>query len=151
MKVVAQRVRQASVEINHEVVASIGQGLVLLIGVAEADTEIDAEFAANKCANLRIFQDEQGKMNRSVIEEKGEVLAISQFTLLADTRRGRRPSFIGAANPEKGQELYTYFINCLRETGLHVETGVFGAMMDVQLINSGPVTVIVDSKRESKE
>jgi len=151
MKVVAQRVRQASVEINHEVVASIGQGLVLLIGVAEADTEIDAEFAANKCANLRIFQDEQGKMNRSVIEEKGEVLAISQFTLLADTRRGRRPSFIGAANPEKGQELYTYFINCLRETGLHVATGVFGAMMDVQLINAGPVTVIVDSKRESKE
>jgi D-tyrosyl-tRNA(Tyr) deacylase len=151
MKVVAQRVRQASVEINHQVVASIGPGLVLLIGVAEADTEMDAEFTANKCANLRIFQDEQGKMNRSVIEEKGEVLAISQFTLLADTRRGRRPSFIGAANPEKGQELYTYFINCLRETGLHVATGVFGAMMDVQLINAGPVTVIVDSKRESKE
>ncbi len=151
MKVVAQRVRQASVEINQQLVGRIGQGLVLLIGVAETDTEIDVEFTANKCANLRIFQDEQGKMNRSVIEQKGEILAISQFTLLADTRRGRRPSFIGAANPEKGQELYTYFINCLRETGLHVETGVFGAMMDVHLINSGPVTVIVDSKKESKE
>jgi D-tyrosyl-tRNA(Tyr) deacylase len=151
MKVVAQRVRQASVEIDNQVVGRIGQGLVLLIGVAEADTEVDVEFVANKCVNLRIFQDEQGKMNRSVIEEKGEVLAISQFTLLADTRRGRRPSFIGAANPEKGEKLYTYFINCLRETGLHVETGVFGAMMDVHLVNAGPVTVIVDSKGENKE
>jgi D-tyrosyl-tRNA(Tyr) deacylase len=150
MKVVAQRVRQASVEIDHLVVGRIGPGLVLLIGVAEADTEIDVEFVANKCTNLRIFQDEQGKLNRSVIEEKGEVLAISQFTLLADTRRGRRPSFISAANPEKGEKLYTYFINCLRETGLHIETGVFGAMMDVHLVNAGPVTVIVDSKRESK-
>ncbi len=151
MKVVAQRVRLASVEIEQRVVGKIGQGLLLLIGVAEADTEIDVEFVANKCANLRIFQDDQGKMNRSVIEEKGEILAISQFTLLADTRRGRRPSFIGAANPEKGEKLYNYFINCLRDTGLHVETGVFGAMMDVHLVNAGPVTVIVESKGESKE
>ena len=148
---VVQRVRQASVEIDHQVVGKIDHGLVLLIGVAESDTKQDVEFVANKCAHLRIFQDEQGKMNRSVIEEKGEVLAISQFTLLADTRRGRRPSFIGAAAPEKGKEFYTHFISCLREIGLHVETGVFGAMMDVHLVNAGPVTVIVESKNGSKD
>lgn len=146
MKVVVQRVRQASVEIDHQVVGKIGYGLVLLIGVAETDTIQDVEFVANKCGHLRIFPDNQGKMNRSVIEEKGEVLAISQFTLLADTRRGRRPSFIGAANPGKGEEFYMLFLNCLRKMGLHVETGVFGAMMDVHLVNAGPVTVIVESK-----
>jgi len=146
MKVVAQRVHSASVEVEGKVVGKIGKGLVLLIGVAETDTESDVEFVSNKCAHLRIFQDEQGKMNRSVIEENGEVLAISQFTLLGDTRRGRRPSFITAANPGKGERLYEHFINILRMNGLHVETGIFGAMMNVHLINTGPVTIIVESK-----
>jgi D-aminoacyl-tRNA deacylase len=146
MKVVIQRVNKASVEIDNRVVGNIGRGLVLLIGVAETDSESDVEFVANKCIHLRIFQDAQGKMNRSVIEEAGEILAISQFTLLADTRHGRRPSFIAAANPVKGEQLYEYFINCLRMAGLHVETGVFGAMMDVHLVNAGPVTIVVESK-----
>jgi D-tyrosyl-tRNA(Tyr) deacylase len=146
MKVVAQRVHSAFVETEGKIVGKIGKGLVLLIGVAESDAENDVEFVSNKCAHLRIFQDDQGKMNRSVIEEHGEVLAVSQFTLLGDTRRGRRPSFINAANPEKGERLYEYFINVLRMNGLHVETGVFGAMMDVHLINNGPVTIIVESK-----
>jgi D-tyrosyl-tRNA(Tyr) deacylase len=146
MKVVAQRVHSAFVETEGKIVGKIGKGLVLLIGVAESDAENDVEFVSNKCAHLRIFQDDQGKMNRSVIEEHGEVLAVSQFTLLGDTCRGRRPSFINAANPEKGERLYEYFINVLRMNGLHVETGVFGAMMDVHLINNGPVTIIVESK-----
>ena len=146
MKVVVQRVHQASVDIDGRVVGKIGRGLLLLIGVAETDSESDAEYMADKCVHLRVFQDEQGKMNRSVLEENGQILAISQFTLLADTSRGRRPSFIAAAGPEKGERLYVYFIDCIRNFNLHVETGIFGAMMDVHLVNAGPVTVILDSK-----
>jgi D-tyrosyl-tRNA(Tyr) deacylase len=148
MKVVVQRVHSASVEVNKQVVGQIGRGLLLLIGVAQNDSESDVEYVADKCAHLRVFQDEQGKMNRSVLEEKGEILAISQFTLLADTSRGRRPSFIAAAGPEKGARLYEYFIDCLRKYNLPVASGVFGAMMDVHLINTGPVTVIVESKEK---
>ena len=148
MKVVVQRVKSASVAVEGKIVGKIGNGLVLLIGVAETDTKDNVESIANKCTNLRIFQDDQGKLNRSLIDEKGEVLAISQFTLLGDTRKGRRPSFISAAHPEKGKEYYEYFIDCIVKQGVHVETGIFGAMMDVELINTGPVTLIVESKYE---
>ncbi len=146
MRVVVQRVSKACVKVDGAVVGQIGNGLVLLIGVAKEDTLSDIEFAANKCANLRIFEDSQDKMNRSLREVGGEVLAISQFTLLGDTRKGRRPSFINAADPEKGNMLYEYFIECLKQEGIHVEKGIFGAMMDVDLTNRGPVTLIVESK-----
>ena len=119
---------------------------MILVGVAETDTKDDVEFAANKSANLRIFEDDEGKMNRSLLETGGAILAISQFTLLGDTRKGRRPSFINAARPEKGNELYEHFVQILKEMGITVETGVFGAMMDVQLINTGPVTIIIDTE-----
>ena len=146
MKLVIQRVRSASVSIDGKVTGKISAGLMILVGVAETDTRDDAEFAANKSANLRIFEDDEGKMNRSLLEIGGAVLAISQFTLLGDTRKGRRPSFINAAHPEKGNELYEYFIRKLKEMDITVETGVFGAMMDVQLINTGPVTIILDTE-----
>jgi len=146
VKVVVQRVKKASVSVNGQIVGQIGKGLMLLIGVAQQDTEADIEFVADKCVNLRIFEDEQGKMNRSLLEVGGEILAISQFTLLGDTRKGRRPSFIQAAEPQKGNEFYQKFIERLRSHGVKVETGIFGAMMDVELLNYGPVTLIVESK-----
>jgi D-tyrosyl-tRNA(Tyr) deacylase len=148
--VVVQRVSSASVKISGKIVGKISNGLLLLVGVATTDREVDVEFTANKCAMLRIFQDNQGKLNRSIIDEQGEILAISQFTLLGDTRKGRRPSFIAAADQDKGKRLYEYFIACLRSQGIHVETGVFGAMMEVSLVNVGPVTLIVESKNEGK-
>ena len=128
------------------IVGKIDEGLVLLVGIAETDTETDVDFVSEKCANLRIFQDNEGKLNRSVIDIKGEILAISQFTLLGDTSKGRRPNFTAAARPEKGEIYYNRFIQVLKKSGLHVEQGIFGAMMDVHLVNSGPVTVIVKSK-----
>jgi D-tyrosyl-tRNA(Tyr) deacylase len=148
MIVVLQRVKSASVSIRGEVVGEIGRGLMLLVGIAEDDKEEDVEFVADKCAHLRIFPDEQGKMNRSLLDVHGAVLAISQFTLLGDTRKGRRPSFIEAASPEKGNKLYQYFIKCLGMHKINVETGVFGAMMEVSLINDGPVTFVVKSKKD---
>jgi D-tyrosyl-tRNA(Tyr) deacylase len=147
VRVVVQRVSSASVDIGGETVGAIGNGLVLLIGVAREDSKEDAEFVANKCVNLRIFEDNEEKMNRSLLDTGGEILAISQFTLLGDTRKGRRPSFINAADPEKGNMLYEYFIDCLKGEGIRVEQGRFGAMMDVRLTNRGPVTVIVDSRQ----
>jgi D-tyrosyl-tRNA(Tyr) deacylase len=146
LKVVVQRVSSATVRVDGKEVGKIRSGLLLLIGVAETDTEADVEFVANKCSELRIFQDEEGKMNLSVQEVGGEILAISQFTLLGDTGKGRRPSFINAANPAKAEKYYENFIQLLINKGIHVETGIFGAMMDVDLINTGPVTLIVDSK-----
>ena len=146
MIVVVQRVHSASVSVDNQTVGEIGNGLLLLAGIAATDQTKDVEYVANKCAQLRIFQDDQGKLNRSVIDVRGEVLAISQFTLLGDTKKGRRPSFISAADPEKGKNFYDYFVECLRAQGLHVETGIFGAMMDVSLVNAGPVTLIVESK-----
>lgn len=146
MKVVVQRVHSASVRVDGQTVGKIGQGLVILVGVAETDLESDIEFVANKCAELRIFQDEQQKMNLSLLDIEGEILSISQFTLLGDTRKGRRPSFIKAADPEKADELYQYFNQVLSKRGIHVEKGIFGAMMDVELINDGPVTLIIESK-----
>lgn len=146
MRIVVQRVKSAAVTVEQKEVGKIGPGLLLLVGVAESDTINDVEFVANKCSDLRIFQDKQGLMNLSVCDVNGEILSISQFTLLGDTRKGRRPSFINAAKPDKAEEFYNYFNQVLREKGLIVETGIFGAMMDVELINAGPVTIIVDSK-----
>lgn len=146
MKVVVQRVRSAAVTVDEKEVGKIGIGLLLLIGIAETDSEADVQFVANKCSELRIFEDNDGKMNRSVLDVGGEILAISQFTLLGDTRKGRRPSFIKAANPEKAEKYYNIFNRILINKGLHVESGIFGAMMDVNSINTGPVTLIVDSK-----
>ncbi|MHB2149001.1 D-aminoacyl-tRNA deacylase [Calditrichota bacterium LG25] len=146
MKVVVQRVKKASVKVEGKTVGQIGKGLLLLIGVDQKDDEEDIAFVADKCVNLRIFEDEQGKMNRSLLEVGGEILAISQFTLLGDTRKGRRPSFINAADPQKGDAFYQKFIERLRQHGVKVETGIFGAMMDVELLNYGPVTLIVESK-----
>jgi len=146
MRVVVQRVSRAQVSIDNKVVGKIGRGLVILLGVAGEDMEKDAQFLADKCVNLRIFNDNQGKMNLSALEVGGGILSISQFTLYGDCRKGRRPSFIKAAQPELGEKLYSVFNDCLRESGLKVETGEFGAMMDVDIYNDGPVTIIIDSK-----
>ncbi|UFJ38998.1 D-tyrosyl-tRNA(Tyr) deacylase [Brevibacillus humidisoli] len=145
MRVVVQRASQASVEVNGETVGRIGKGLVLLVGISHDDTEQDAAFIAEKLAHLRIFEDEQGKMNRSVLETGGQILSISQFTLYGDCRKGRRPNFMSAARPEKAEPLYQQLNQKLREKGLQVETGRFGAMMQVHLTNDGPVTLIVES------
>jgi len=146
MRVVLQRVKEASVSVDGRVVGQIGRGLLLLIGVARDDSEEDIRFVADKCVNLRIFEDDEGKMNRSLLDTGGGVLAISQFTLLGDTRKGRRPSFIDAAPPEKGQDFYEKFVARLKSFPVEVECGIFGAMMDVRFTNYGPVTLIVDSK-----
>ncbi len=146
MKVVLQRVSRAEVRVEGKVVGSIGHGLLLLVGIAREDTEADIAFVAEKCVHLRIFADEDGKMNRSLPDVNGEILAVSQFTLLGDTRKGRRPSFIHAAEPEKGKTLYDLFVEKLRSYSVPVHCGIFGAMMDVELINDGPVTLIVESK-----
>ena len=145
MRVVLQRVSQSKVTVDDKITGQIERGLMLLIGIKAEDDAAVLKWMADKIVNLRIFEDDDGKMNRSLLETGGAILAISQFTLLGDTRRGRRPSFITAARPEKGQALYEYFIQYLKELGIHVETGIFGAMMDVALVNAGPVTLIVDS------
>lgn len=147
MRIVVQRVRESAVVIEGETVGSIGEGLLVLLGVAQGDGTRDADYLVDKAANLRIFEDENGKMNRSLLETGGEMLVVSQFTLLGDTRKGRRPSFVDAAEPEKANELYEYFVARTREKGLHTETGSFGAMMAVSLLNDGPVTLILDSPR----
>lgn len=146
MKVVLQRVKSASVTVDGRIVGKINRGLLLLIGIAETDTIADVDFVADKCVNLRIFEDENGKMNRSVLDEGGEILSISQFTLIGNTKKGRRPSFIEAANPEKGKAFYNAFVEKLKSTGLKIECGIFGAMMNVDLVNYGPVTIIVENK-----
>ena len=151
MRVVLQRVSGAQVTIENKVHGKIGKGLLLLVGVAEVDTEEDVNYCVNKCADMRIFEDENDKMNLSVLDVGGEILAISQFTLLGNTRKGRRPSFIEAADPQKGNDFYELFIKLSKEKKIKVETGIFGAMMDVELTNNGPVTIIVDSKLDRAE
>jgi D-tyrosyl-tRNA(Tyr) deacylase len=146
MKVVLQRSLAAKVEVEGEITGHIDKGLVLLVGITHEDTEKDVKYVAEKIANLRLFDDENGKMNRSIFEVGGSILSISQFTLYGDTRKGRRPSFTAAANPDLAKPLWDLFNEELRKLNLQVETGVFGAMMDVTLINDGPVTLIVDSK-----
>lgn len=145
MRAVVQRVKQSTVKADNEIVGQIGNGLLVLLGVAKGDTAKDADYLANKIINLRIFEDEDRKMNRSLLETGGELLAVSQFTLLADCRKGRRPSFIEAAEPEKATGLYERFVNLVRAKGVAVQTGRFRAMMEVALVNDGPVTIIVES------
>ncbi|CAM3322162.1 D-aminoacyl-tRNA deacylase [Paenibacillus lupini] len=147
MKVVVQRSKQASVTIDGEVAGTIDHGLVLLVGITHEDTEEDIRWMADKVAGLRIFEDDNEKMNFSVVDVGGQILSISQFTLYGDSRKGRRPNFMAAARPEHAEPLYDRFNELLRNAGLVVETGRFGAMMDVALVNSGPVTLILDSKQ----
>jgi D-tyrosyl-tRNA(Tyr) deacylase len=148
MIAVIQRVARANVTIKGMTRGCIGKGLVILLGVARGDEKSDADFLADKIAGLRIFPDDDGKMNISLKDARGEALVISQFTLCGDWRKGRRPSFIGAAAPEEGNSLYEYFCRTLAGFGIPVETGEFGAMMDVSLINDGPVTFVLDSKQK---
>ena len=144
MRVVLQRVSEASVTVAGERISEIGVGLLLLVGIAEGDGKAEADWLAHKVAGLRIFDDEEGKMNLSVRDVEGEILAISQFTLLADTRKGKRPSFVHAAPPEEAEPLFDYFCERLRAASVSpVETGSFGAMMSVTLVNDGPVTIIL--------
>lgn len=145
MRIVLQRAKNAAVSVEGNVIGKISHGVVLLVGVSHEDTEEDAAYLANKVAHLRIFEDDEGKMNHSLLERSGEVLSVSQFTLYGDTRKGRRPSFIQAAKPEQAKQLYERFNDLLREQGLTVETGQFGAMMEVSFTNDGPVTLILDS------
>jgi D-tyrosyl-tRNA(Tyr) deacylase len=144
MRAVIQRVTRASVRVDEKTIGQIEKGLLVLLGVARTDTEKDVDLLVEKIVNLRIFDDEQGKMNLSVLDAGGEILAVSQFTLYGDTRRGRRPSYIEAAEPARANELYELFV---REAAkfVHVETGQFQAMMQVELINDGPITILVDS------
>ncbi len=148
MKALLQRVTKASVSVAGEVVGRIGQGLVVLVGVANNDTEKDAQYLAQKTASLRIFPDEEGKLNLSALDIKGELLIISQFTLLADTKKGRRPSFIEAAPPDQAKELFEQFVKHSRATGLKVETGRFQQYMQVEIHNDGPVTILLDSREK---
>jgi len=146
MRVVVQRVREASVSVDGEVVGEIGSGLLVLAGADGEDTDRDATALADKIAGLRIFRDDTGRMNRSVIDVAGSVLVVSQFTLLADVRRGRRPSFTDAAPPERAEPLVATLADALRSRDIHVAEGRFGAMMDVALLNDGPVTLVIDSR-----
>jgi len=147
VRAVVQRVAEASVRVGGETVGSIGPGLVVLLGVGVGDAEADAESLADKVLNLRVFPDEAGQMNRSVLDVSGGLLVVSQFTLLGDARRGRRPSYIEAAPPEEADRLYRHFVSRLRPSGLAVATGIFRAMMDVALVNQGPVTILLDSRK----
>ena len=146
MKALLQRVSRASVSVGDEVVGRIGRGLVVFVGVAEGDTEKDAQYLAQKTADLRIFADDSGKFNLSALDIKGELLIVSQFTLLADTKKGRRPSFVEAAPPAQAEELFRYFVEQASATGLKVETGRFQQYMQVEIHNDGPVTILLDSR-----
>ncbi len=146
MRAVVQRVKESSVKVDNETIGRIGQGLLVLLGVAKGDTPSDADYLAKKIVNLRIFQDEDAKMNRSLLSIGANMLVVSQFTLLGDCRKGRRPSFIAAAGPQKASELYEHFVQQVRRLGISVETGRFQAMMEVALINDGPVTLVLESR-----
>ncbi|MFQ5584322.1 MAG: D-aminoacyl-tRNA deacylase [Calditrichia bacterium] len=145
MRAVIQRVKEASVEINGKIVGEIEQGLVILLGISQDDSEVDADYLADKIPQLRIFNDAAGKMNLSLLDVNGKILAISQFTLYGNTRKGRRPSFVKAAPPEIAKPLYEYFIERISKHHISVEKGVFGAMMLVKIFNDGPVTILLDS------
>jgi D-tyrosyl-tRNA(Tyr) deacylase len=147
MRAVVQRVRRARVTVDGEVTGAIDEGLLVLVGAAAEDTPADADALAKKVAGLRIFRDDDGKMNLDVAQAGGAVLAVSQFTLLGDCRKGRRPSFQSAAHPDLALPLFDRYVEATRELGLRCETGIFGAMMDVDLLNDGPVTLLVDTTR----
>jgi len=144
MRIVLQRSKKASVTVDGQIVGAIDKGLVLLVGVTHEDTEETARFLADKVVNLRIFEDEDGKMNHSLLDVGGSILSVSQFTLYGDCRKGRRPNFMDAARPDHATEIYNLFNEELKKKNVAVETGVFGAMMDVQLVNDGPVTLILE-------
>jgi D-tyrosyl-tRNA(Tyr) deacylase len=147
MRAVVQRVSRAQVAVDGEIVGEIGFGLLVLLGVTHADTEADADYLADKIAGLRVFEDENGKMNLDVASISGGVLVVSQFTLYGDVRRGKRPSFDAAAKPERARELYEYFAARIRAAGLPCQTGRFQEMMEVELVNDGPVTILLDSAK----
>ena len=149
MRIVVQRVRRAAVDVGETQIAEIGPGLLLLVGIVSEDTRVDLTKAARKVVTLRIHEDEDGKMNRSLIDVGGKVLAVSQFTLLADTRKGRRPSFVGAAPPETAEPVFEAFVAAIRREGVEVRTGKFGAKMAVELVNDGPVTLVLEVEPES--
>jgi len=148
MRAVVQRVSRAKVTVAGEITGEIGGGLLILLGVADEDTSEDASYLAEKLTGLRIFPDDEGKMNRSLIEAGGSMLVVSQFTLLGDCRKGRRPSFIKAARPEQAVSLYNTFVAEIRGRGIPVATGRFQEHMDVELVNDGPITLLVDSRKE---
>ena len=148
VRAVVQRVSEASVRVSGEVSGRIGPGLLVLLGVGVGDGEQDADYLADKVLNLRVFADEAGQMNRSLLDVRGGVLVVSQFTLHGDARRGRRPSYTDAAAPDEASRLYEHFVERLRPSGLEVATGVFRATMDVALVNQGPVTILLDSRRQ---
>jgi len=147
MRAVVQRVSRASVKVEGDITGQITEGLLVLLGVARVDGEADADYLAEKIAGLCIFEDDAGKMNRNVVDIGGAMLAVSQFTLLGDVRKGKRPSFDEAARPERARELYEYFVGRMRALGLRCETGRFQEMMEVELVNQGPVTILLDSKK----
>jgi D-tyrosyl-tRNA(Tyr) deacylase len=147
LRAVLQRVKRASVTVDGNVVAEIAPGLLILLGVAKEDTTMDIDYMANKSANLRIFPDDQGKMNLSLLDIGGEALVVSQFTLYGDCRKGRRPSFTAAAQPEQAAEIYQAFIVALNARGINTKGGIFQAYMDVELVNDGPVTILLDSQK----
>lgn len=146
MRVVIQRVSEASVKVDNQIVGEIGKGLMLLIGVDESDENSDADWLVKKILDVRVFSDDEGKMNHSVKDINGEILCISQFTLISDYKKGNRPSYIKAARPDKAIPLFEYFKEELKKSGLKIESGIFGADMKVPLINDGPVTLVFDSK-----
>ncbi len=147
MRAVVQRVSRAKVTVGDDATGEIGHGLLVLLGVGQLDTEADADYLADKIAGLRVFEDDAGKMNLSVVDTGGAILAVSQFTLFGDVRRGKRPSFDAAARPERARELYEYFVSRIRALGLRCETGRFQEMMKVELANEGPVTILLDSQK----
>lgn len=146
LRVIVQRAKKARVVVNNQVVGAIDHGLMILVGVTHEDADEDIDYIADKLVNLRIFEDLEGKMNLSLLDVGGSILSISQFTLYADTSKGRRPSYIDAARPEQAEKLYDRLNEVIREKGVAVETGVFGAMMDVEFTNAGPVTIILESE-----
>lgn len=148
MRAVVQRVSRASVSVDGAVTGAIATGLLVLLGVGLEDEPSDADYLADKIVGLRIFEDEDEKMNRSVVDAGGAILAVSQFTLYGDVRRGKRPSFDAAARPKRARELYEYFVSRVRALGVRCETGVFQAIMEVELVNSGPVTILIDSRKQ---
>lgn len=147
MKIVLQRVKQAAVEVQGKIAGKIERGVCLLVGIEKGDSEDDAQYLAKKVVELRIFPDKEGKMNLSLSEARGGVLAVSQFTLAGSTKKGRRPSFDRAELPERAEELFRYFVYLIKQRGIKIETGVFGALMDVRMVNDGPVTFILEKKK----
>ena len=146
MIIVAQRCSKAQVLINNKTISQIDSGLMLLVGINKGDELLDADKAVDKIVNLRIFNDDKNKMNLSVLDTRGSIMVVSQFTLCGDIKKGRRPSFINAESPDKGLLIYEYMVNRLRDKGINTVTGKFGAMMDIELVNEGPVTFVIDSK-----